>query len=426
MGRPAERPWFQLDNAAMMYSAIQRPNYSALYRFSAVMARQVDPVVLQRAAERTMPRFPGFQVTIRRGVFWYYFEHDHTLCPVPQPDISNPCQPVRLSRRQSLVRLFYYENRISLEVFHALADGAGALVLFKTLLAVYLRLQGHAIPNEEGILDVDAPPEREEWEDAYARYATSRVKLGLEGGRAYPCAGTPEPFYTLNVTMGFLSVEALRRVARGYGASITEYLAAVLMESILERQRREGNRPLPVALAVPINLRSYFPSRTLRNFILTVRPMVDPRLGEYTFSELLSQVHHQMRLHLNRQEMQAVITKNVSLQRCLPLKLFPSPLKNLVMDLGYRLVGSRPYSTTFTNPGAFTVPAAMAPHIQHMEVILGQSYTHRVNCAAISYGDIMEITFAGTVKETDVEREFFRRLVRQGLHVKVVSNRKEA
>lgn len=424
--RGQDKGWFQLDNAAMMYSAIQSGTYSAVYRFSAVMTQEVAPQVLQRAIDRTMPRFPGFHVKIRKGVFWYYFEPDDTPGPFLQPDIQNPCQPVYFQNKDQLIRFFYYRHRISMEVFHALADGGGALVLFKTLLAVYLRELGEEIPNEEGILDVDEAPDPQEWEDAYARYARSRVRLGKSEPKAYPCTGTPEPFYTLNVTMGFVSVQALRQVAKGHGASITEYLAAVLIQSILARQRREGRRrELPVALAIPINLRPYFPTRTMRNFILTVRPSIDPELGDYTLEEIISQVHHHMRLHITRQEMQGVITRNVFLQRFLPLQLIPVPVKNFAVDLGYRLAGNRPYSTTYTNPGAFRVPKEMEPHIQHMEVVLGQSYTPRVNCASISYGDMMEITFAGTVKETDVERDFFRTLVQDGLHVKITSNRRE-
>ena len=421
-----DKGWFQLDNAAMMYSAIQSGNYSAVYRFSAVMTREVDTQALQRAIDRTLPRFPGFHVKIRRGVFWYYFEPDDAPGPFLQPDIQNPCQPVYFQNKDQLIRFFYYRHRISMEVFHALADGGGALVLFKTLLAVYLRELGEEIPNEEGILDVDEPPDPQEWEDAYARYARSRVRLGKSEPRAHPCTGTREPFYTLNVTMGFVSVSALRQVAKSHGASITEYLSAVLIQSILARQRREGRRrELPVALAIPINLRPYFPTRTLRNFILTVRPSIDPELGDYTLEEIISQVHHHMRLHITRQEMQGVITRNVFLQKFLPLQLIPVPVKNFAVDLGYRIAGNRPYSTTYTNPGAFRVPKEMQPHIQHMEVVLGQSYTPRVNCASISYGDTMEITFAGTVKETDVERDFFRTLVQDGLHVKVTSNRRE-
>ena len=420
-----KKDWYNLDNAALLYSAIQRHDYSAVYRFSAVMAEPVDPEALQRAIDRTMPRFPSFCVTIRRGQFWYYFEPQHAPGPYLAEDIQNPCQPIRFDEQEGwLVRFFYYERRISLEVFHALADGYGALTLLRTLLAVYLRELGHEIPNEGGVLDVDAPPDPEELEDAYARYATARVRRSVVAPRAYQNLGTPEPYYTLNVTMGLLPVDRLRETARRYGASVTEYLAAVLIQAIMARQRRENfAREQQVALAVPINLRPWFPSRTLRNFILTVRPYIDPELGEYTFPEIVQQVHHIMRFHLTRQEMQAIITGNVALQQFLPLKLLPVGIKNMALSLSYALAGDLPYSATLTNPGAFTVPPEMERHIERMEVILGQDYTPRISCAAISYRNTMEITFAGTVREREVERDFFRHLVREGLPVKVISNR---
>lgn len=417
--------WFRLDNAALMYSAIQRENYSAIYRFSAVMTDLVDPAALQRAIDKTMPRFPTFRVRLRRGFFWHYLEPNDAPGPFVKEDMANPCQPVRFREDGGwLVRFFYYGHRISLEVFHALSDGGGAIILLRTLLAVYLREMGHAIPSGDGVLDVEAPPRKEEREDAYARYAKSRVRLGMGSKKAYQGAGTPEPFYTLNVTMGLVPLDRLREVARGYKASVTEYLAAVLIESLMAKQRRENRgRERPVALAVPINLRAHFPSETLRNFILTVRPVIDPELGDYTFAEIVNQVHNHMRLHVNRQEMQAQITRNVMLQKNKILLWAPAPLKNLGVAISYKMAGSRPYSSTFTNPGAFRVPPEMEPHITRMEVMLGQSYTPRANCASISYGNTMEITFAGTVKESEVERDFFRHLVREGIHVKVISNR---
>ncbi len=417
--------WYKLDNAAVMYSAIQRENYSAIYRFSAVMSELVDPQALQRAIDKTMPRFPSFRVHIKKGFFWYYFEPNDAPGPFVKEDMKNPCQPVRFQEDDGwLVRFFYYGHRISLEVFHALADGAGSLTFFRTLLAVYLRETGHPVPNTGGVLDVDAPPRKEEQEDSYFRYAKSRVRMGMGERKAYQGTGTPEPFYTLNVTMGLVPLDQLKAKAKSYGGSLTEYLAAVLIQCFLAKQRREGKRrELPVALAVPINLRPWFPSETLRNFILTVRPCIDPELGDYTFEEIIAQVHHHMRLHITRQEMQAVITRNVMLQKNKLLQIVPAPLKNLGMDISYKIAGSRPYTTTYTNPGAFTVPTEMEPHIRRMEVILGQSYTPRVNCSSISYGNTMEITFAGTVKETDVERDFFRRLVKDGIPVKVISNR---
>lgn len=367
--------WYRLDNAGVLYSALQREKYSPVYRFSAVLSQPVDPAVLQRAVDRTMPRFPGFRVRMKPGVFWHYFEPNDSPGPFVRPDMSNPCQPIRFREDNGwLVRFFYYQSRISLEVFHAVSDGAGALTFFRTLLAVYLRELGHPIPCGPGLLDVDDPPRPEELEDAYARYAGKRVLRDRWQETAFSNTSQAEPFYTLNVTMGFLPVDRLKEIAARYGASITEYLSAVLLQSILENQEvQRPRRPRPAALAIPIDLRGWFPSATLRNFILTVRLCVDPTLGPYTFPELVRYVHHYMRLHINPQEMRARFTGNVHFTANRFLQLIPIFLKNPVMSLSYQLVGVRPFSATYTNPGLFRVPPEMAPHIQRMEVVLGQA-----------------------------------------------------
>ena len=151
--------WYPLDNAGVLYSAIQKERYSAVYRFSALMTKAVDPQALQRAVQKTMPRFPGFGVRIRRGAFWCYFEPNPNPGPFVKPDMANPCQPLRFHEDNDwLIRILYYEKRISVEVFHAISDGAGTLVFLRTLLAVYLRELGFSIPNGPGIFQTGPPP----------------------------------------------------------------------------------------------------------------------------------------------------------------------------------------------------------------------------------------------------------------------------
>ena len=421
-----DRPdWFRLDNAALLYSAIQKDTYSAVYRFSAVMAETVDPNALQRAVDRTMPRFPGFRMRMRPGAFWYYLEPINSPGPMVRPDIANPCQPIRAKEGDGwLLRIFFYEKRISIECFHVLSDGSGALVLFRTLLHTYLTERGCSIPLGPGILDITQEPRKEELEDAYTRYAAPHGVRDHWQKTAYAFLGTPEPFYTLNVIMGFVPLDELKAVAKSYQVSVTEYLTAVLLQVFLDLQARDKRRkPREVALAIPIDLRAHFPSQTLRNFIITIRPSIDPRLGHYTFEEIVSQVHHYMRLHIDRPRMQARFTGNVGFQQNHFLQVIPVVLKNPILSLSYQLAGVRPYTTTYTNPGAFRVPEEMAGHIQRMEVMLGQPLGNQVNCASISYGNTMDITFASTIQESDVEREFFRFLVKAGIHVKVESNR---
>ena len=198
----------------------------------------------------------------------------------------------------------------------------------------------------------------------------------------------------------------------------------MLLLSLLEKQAEEKPRRLrPVALAIPVDLRSWFPSETLRNFILTLRPCVDPNLGDYSLEEIIQYVHNYVRLHLNRQEMRAILTGNVQFTKNHLLQIVPLFLKKPIMAFSYELVGVRPYTATYTNPGPFRVPDSMVPHIQRMEVVLGQATRPSPHCASISYGDTLEVTFAGTGVSSDTERRFFTHLVRAGIPVKVISNR---
>lgn len=425
MAHSQQTRWYRLDNAGVLYSALKKEKYAPVYRFSAVMTEPVDPEALQRAVDRTLPRFPCFRVRIRKGVFWCYFEPNEKPGPFVRPDIANPCQPIREKGDNDwLIRFYYYEHRISFEAFHAISDGAGALKFFRTLLAEYLRQRGVSIPPDPSILDVEESPRPEELEDAYSRYAGKKVLRGGLQKRAYSNESEPERFYTLNVTMGLMSVARVKAQAKAHGVSITEYLTAVLLLSLLEKQAEEKPRRLrPVALAIPVDLRSWFPSETLRNFILTLRPCVDPNLGDYSLEEIIQYVHNYVRLHLNRQEMRAILTGNVQFTKNHLLQIVPLFLKKPIMAFSYELVGVRPYTATYTNPGPFRVPDSMVPHIQRMEVVLGQATRPSPHCASISYGDTLEVTFAGTGVSSDTERRFFTHLVRAGIPVKVISNR---
>ena len=111
MAKP-DSQWYRLDNAGILYSALQREEYSAIYRFSALMTEPVRPAALQNAIDRVLPRFPSFAVRIRRGLFWYYLEPNTAPGPFLKADVANPCQPVRFREDNGwLVRFYYYRNR---------------------------------------------------------------------------------------------------------------------------------------------------------------------------------------------------------------------------------------------------------------------------------------------------------------------------
>lgn len=417
--------WYKLDLSAIVYPTLKRRDFSSVYRLSVMLKEKIDPVLLQTALDRTLPRFPTYKVAIRKGLFWRYLEPNNRPGPYVLEDIKNPCMPMPFKgNNRYLIRVYYYDRRISLEAHHSLGDGTGGMCLLQTLTAVYLGLLGHPVKPEGFVLDIDSSPDPEELEDAYMRYANAQFCPPRPAEKTYRVRGTKEPFYTLNIIDGILSVQEVMAVAKRYHASITEYLNAVLLYALLQKQNADFHiRLRPVRIAMPVNLRRFFPSKTLRNFITMVYPSIDPRLGEYQFEEIVEHIHHYMRYYINDKFLRGDITTNAATQRNPLIRVVPLFIKDLVVRTFYTRVQDKNSSAGLTNMGALHVPPDMKPFIERFDIYMGQPFSSRTNCAIISFEDVLTINFASSIVEADVERYFFRKLVQDGIHVKIESNR---
>ena len=417
--------WYKLDLSAIVYPTLQRRDFSSVYRLSVLLKEPIDPKILQQAVDTALERFPTYKTAIRKGLFWRYLEPNHRPGPFVQKDVRNFCMPMPFkANNRYLLRVYYYGCRISLEAHHSLGDGSGGMYVLQTITAVYLRLLGHTVSNGFFVKDIGEAPDPEELEDAYMRYANAKVCPRRPGEKTYRVRGTKEPFYTFNVIDGILSVSEVMTVAKKYDATITEYLNAVLLYALLKKQQNEWHLRLrPVKIAMPVNLRRFFPSKTLRNFITMVYPVVDPRLGDYSFPEIVAQVHNYMRYYINEKFLKGDITTNASTQRNPFIRIVPLFVKDFVVRLFYTRVQDKNSSAGLTNMGAVKVPEDMKPHIERFDIYMGQPFSSRTNCAIISFEDILTVNFASSIMESDVERYFFRKLVADGIHVTVESNR---
>lgn len=417
--------WYKLDLSAIVYPTLQRRDFSSVYRLSVVLKEPVLPDILQKAVDLALLRFPTYKTAIRKGLFWRYLEPNDRPGPFVQKDIRNFCMPMPFKAgNRYLLRIYYHESRISLEAHHCLGDGTGGMAVLQTITAVYLRLLGHPVSDGGFVKNINEPPAPGELEDAYMRYANAKVCPARPGEKAYRIRGTKEPFYTFNVIDGIMSVKEVMAVCAKYQASITEYLNSVLLYALLQKQQSEWHLKLrPVKIAMPVNLRRFFPSETLRNFITMVFPGIDPRLGDYTFEEIITQVHHYMRYYINEKFLRGDITTNASTQRNPLIRIVPLFLKDFVVKMFYTKVQDRNSSAGLTNMGALKVPEDMIPYIDRFDIYMGQPFSSRTNCAIVSFGDTLTINFASSIIESDVERLFFRKLVCDGIHVKIESNR---
>ena len=418
--------WMRLDNAAKIYPAARRQNWSNIFRLSATLTEAVDTAALRRALDITVKRFPSTAVRLRRGAFWYYLQQlEHA--PALREESSYPL--TRMSRkdiRQCAFRVIVYGNRIALEIFHSVTDGNGALVFLKSLLAQYLQERyGICVPAQMGVLDRLEEPKAEELEDSFQKYGGS-VGASRKETDAWHLTGTPEPDGFLHATCLQVPVAPALEKAHSYGVSLTAYLSAAMMMALQQLQAEyipSRKHRKHIKVLIPVNLRNLFPSNTLRNFAMYTTPELDPRLGDYTFAEICKVVHHHMGLDITPKKMSRRIATNISSERSLIVRLMPLFLKNMIMKAVFNAVGERKSCLSMSNLGAVQLPESMLPYVERMDFILGPQATKPNNCGVLSFKGMLYINFIRNIRESGLEYHFFRVLQEQGLPVTVESNR---
>jgi len=419
--------WMRLDNAAKIFPAVKRKNWSNVFRLSATLFEPIEPSVLQSALEVTANRFPSIAVRIRRGLFWYYLEEIIKVPKIKQ-DEPYPCSNMHFRDiRKCAFRVLYYENRIAVEFFHALTDGNGGLVFLKTLVAEYLSQKHSKIfTSGYGVLDRMEEPTEGELEDSFLKYE-GQVKCSRRETNSYHLTGTKERNGFLDITTGILDVNEVLSKARFYKVSLTTLLVSVMIASIVEIQdeaQPKIKRQKPVKILIPVNLRNFFDSSSLRNFVLYVSPGIDPRYGEFTFDEILKSVHHQMGWELTKKQLNAKLTANVKAEKLFILKVMPLFIKNLALKTVYSLVGEKKSCLSISNLGVVNLPADMIEYVDRLDFVLGVQATSPSNCGVLSYKDKLYINLIRNIEEPTLEKKFFTYLKRLNLAVKIESNQK--
>ncbi len=417
--------WMKLDNAAKIYPAARRKRWTNVFRISFSFKDAVDPLILQSALNRAVKRFPSVAVRLRTGLFWYYLEEIPSP-PDVQPEENFPLNRMTFSQiRKCAFRVLYFKNRMSLEIFHSLSDGTGAMIFAKSLAAEYIRQRYKTeIPSELGVLSMDDAPTPEETEDSFSRF-TNPVSASRKEENSYLLSGTPEPDGFQNVICGTLDEALVYNEAKKYGATVTVFLAAVMMKSVYDIQNSKIKNPKKrkcVRVLIPVNLRKIFPSKTLRNFASYITPGINPRLGEYSFEEMISVIKHTLGLELTDKHLSSKFTPNVRSEQSKILRVMPLILKNFAMKLVYNAVGEKKSCINVSNLGRIDLPSVMSEYVTGVDFILGVQANSPCNCAICSYGGKLRVNFIRNITEPELELRFFTELRKMGLVACIESN----
>lgn len=405
--------WYPLDNAAKIYPLSMKRGKMAIFRLSVYLKEAVVPEILQMALNFTIKRFPVFATTLKKGFFWYYLDSAKRRFIV-EPEKSVPCQPISISASGSQsFRVLYFGNRISTEYFHVLCDGTGGMIFLKTLTAEYLRLLGHSIPAQGDIWDVDGIPDPGETENAFLRVAKQANASGFMGKLAVQMSGRRTRMSPCQVLHFVMDTDVLKAKSREAGGTVTAYLLGLMfMANKFATEEREGT----VQIQVPINMRKYYDSRTVRNFSLYFSACM--QLQEIsTVKEMMPEISRQMREKSTKECMDEMMYAAVLLVKS--LQFVPVFLKKPVAEVIYGFLGDGIVSNTLSNLGVVCLPDEMAPFVDHFDFVLGGGAVQRASCAMVSFGGKTVLSVSKHTADPSFEERLFRLITEAGIPLEI-------
>lgn len=418
--RDTDIRWDRLDNTAHLFPVIAGENMSNVYRIAVTLQEEIQPQYLQEALDRVLPRMDGFNLRLRQGVFWYYFEENGKPAPRVTEERDFPCRYIRQNKNNSyLFRVTYYKCRINLEVFHVLTDGMGGINFLKELTYQYLRLVHPELQQQVGDhLSSDTSLNRE---DSFLRNYKKSHKNSYKSRKAFLVKGERLPGGEFGVIHGYVKIPALKEVCRGYGVSINEYLVALFAWSVYQEYMHgmPGNRP--IRIAVPVNLRPYFDSITTKNFFVMVSAEFEPQKESYTFPEVVQLIHESLHSQINREHLEEILSYNVSNEKLLAARAVPLLLKNIAIRYVYT-TAALANTSTVTNIGNIHVEEAYRNYIKMFYAYLAMSKGQDIKGTICSYQDTLCFTFSSVLREAVLQKSFFRRMAEDGLDIQIESN----
>lgn len=412
--------WDRLDNTAHLFPVIAGESMSNVYRICVTLTELIQPELLQQALDMVLPKFDGFNLRLRQGVFWYYFEENGKPAPRVREENTFPCRYIQQNQNRSyMFRVTYYKRRINLEVFHVLTDGMGGLNFLRELTYQYLRLVHPELQERMGdSLNSDTSLNRE---DSFLKNYKKSAAKGYKSQKAYLIKGEKLRPGEFGVMHGYMKIPELKEVCHRYGVSINEYLVGVYTWSIYTECMHGMKSEKPIRIAVPVNLRPYFNSVTTKNFFVMVSAEFHPTKDVYTFEEVLGIIKESLRSQINKEHLEELFSYNVSNEKILAARAVPLFLKNMAMRYIYT-TSALANTATVTNIGNISVAESYKPYVEMFHAFLAISKGQHVKGTICSYGDTLVFSFSYDLVDSSVQRGFFRKLAADGIHVEIESN----
>ena len=470
--------WRKLDNSAKIFPLSAGKKYSTVFRISAVMKEKVNPIILEKSVNITLEKYSSFKVKMKYGFFWYYLE-ENPKEPIVEEEKDYPCKYIEPSKNNDyLFKVTYFDKKINIDIFHVLTDGGSGTVFFREIIYTYLELLHPTVfnSNERITRKIEFNTE-----DSYLKNYLKDSKGNSSSKKAYTLKGKKIKLGAISAIHEIIDITDLKKECEKYNATVTQYLTSVLIYSIYEanykkqffiktfkcskddKNNLKDNKKIcffkkPIKVCIPVNLKKYFPSKTMSNFFSYITLEADMKklvnnnlqnnndskskdeqkcvngnaeaetnscerkgIDSSLFETIIDFVKNDFKQKLTEEEIIKTMSANVKLGTNLFIKLIPLELKKAIVRLSYLEI--RKYTTiTFSNIGRIGIIGKYKDYIDEFLMLIAPEPVEKIKCAGCTFENKMSFTFTSILNDNSIEKTFYNFLKNRGINVKVESN----
>lgn len=201
------------------------------------------------------------------------------------------------------------------------------------------------------------------------------------------------------------------------GAGGLAFLTALLLAFMTEAAHAASDESRgDISIQVPVNMRKFCPSKTLRNFAMycSVRtPWAEAGEAE----RLLPDITRQLSERASETAMRGMLASTAEMVRL--LGRVPLAVKRPAARIAYGFLGERAFTSTLSNLGAAKLPPEVEAHVEKLDFVLGTGERARAACAMVTLKGLALLSVTKLTDDKTFETRLLSLLEGAGVPVKL-------
>ena len=411
------RYWRALDDQAKVFSLSANKKDTSIFRLSTTLKKKIDANILAKALELTLEKYKTFKVKMKKGFFWHYLEENPKKPIITKEDEYSFKKINTKGNNDFLFKLTYTGKKINIDYFHILTDGNGGRLFLKEIVYKYLELKyPKEIKNNNIAQDIECI------ENSYPTNYQKKYTKNKKSPKAYIIKGEKIKDGKIGINHFQIKLKEIKWWAQEKKCSISIFLTAMIAYALYEANYKKNGGKKPINICVPINLKKYFPSKTLSNFVSYM--MISLKIKKdknHTFDDILNMVKSEFEKKLKKEKIVPTISSDGKIINNLFVKYIPLKFKKILVRIGATQFKRRT-TMTFSNIGQNEIDHKYSKYINNISFSLAPDWAEKLRCGICSFKDKLVVTFGTNIKDSNIETKFRDMLKEYGIRFKIEGN----